>query len=763
VSVAGTQNVVFTVSITDADGDTATDTHTITITDGQGPGDGNAVALDVDEDDLPAGSDTSKESLTDTDTVTFSPVGSDGIASYALLGSDATITVNVNGVVGQDLFWTNDAGVLNAHLGSAAGTVVLTVSLVSPNLGAGTVQVSAELKGALPHVNATGENTITITGITVQASDVDGDTATAAVTVNVVDDVPTPADPEYAMLVNGAGPLVSGLDLDPDSSLSNNLGADGGTVRFSPSLEGSDSGLTSHGVPIIYDVSPDGLTLTGNASGSPVFVITLNPGTATYSIDMEDIVDSRTQVNFSDGAFNFVGGNNEWAGFIPDGETVAVPIDNDSRDLLLTPEINGVHDGSINTTANSGGVGSGASVGTGETFRVDFVTDLRGDPQSTGGGDYDTLSKRDHVFDGHYLVNGSTAVFTATGGTTVNIAAFDDLDGNTQVGDAAAPDPITGVAINYNGQQLFIDLNAPLSPSYVIGGRTFTIVENVNGSINVGGVFGDSTTSTQIAVFTATSYNSLEYTYVSGDPFKIGNFGAAVPTNDPVSFSVPIEVVDGDGDVAASSIGITLTPTGESIHDYSTSLVPVTATAGAGGNPEQHIIGSDLGDTLTGNANANALSGGEGNDLLTGAGGNDILAGGPGADTLIGGQGNDLLTGGSGNDLFKWGLGDAGSTTATDIVADFGTGDVLNLDDMLTTPDHTGATLDNYLHISYDSTEDRTVVEVSLTGSFTTTTTTGPVGGSDQLIYINGQNLVGSFTTQETLINDLISSGKLVA
>ncbi len=144
------------------------------------------------------------------------------------------------------------------------------------------------------------------------------------------------------------------------------------------------AGLSSNGVPIIYDVSPDGLSLTAFAGNTSVFVITLNPTAATYSVDMNAVVDVVTLVDFNDGAFNFVGGNDEWAGFIPVGETVAVPIDNNSQDLLLTPQLNHQYGGSINTNANEGGVGSGA-MGVGpadETFRIDFVVDLRGDPQS---------------------------------------------------------------------------------------------------------------------------------------------------------------------------------------------------------------------------------------------------------------------------------------------------------------------------------------------------------------------------------------------
>ena len=60
-----------------------------------------------------------------------------------------------------------------------------------------------------------------------------------------------------------------------------------------------------------------------------------------------------------------------------------------------------------------------------ETFRIDFVTDLSGNP---AGITYADAANRDHVFDGHYTVNGSTAVFASTTGSIVNFAAFIDDD-----------------------------------------------------------------------------------------------------------------------------------------------------------------------------------------------------------------------------------------------------------------------------------------------------------------------------------------------
>ena len=114
----------------------------------------------------------------------------------------------------------------------------------------------------------------------------------------------------------------------------------------------------------------DGLTLTGSTAGGPVFVIVLNPATATYTVDMIGTVDVTTDVDFSSGGYDFAGGNTAWNGFIPTTEVLGgVVVDNNSPDLLLTPERVGLPAGTINTTATAGGVGgagggSGNNVGT---------------------------------------------------------------------------------------------------------------------------------------------------------------------------------------------------------------------------------------------------------------------------------------------------------------------------------------------------------------------------------------------------------------
>jgi Ca2+-binding RTX toxin-like protein len=58
----------------------------------------------------------------------------------------------------------------------------------------------------------------------------------------------------------------------------------------------------------------------------------------------------------------------------------------------------------------------------------------------------------------------------------------------------------------------------------------------------------------------------------------------------------------------------------------------------------ENILGSKLGDTLTGNSSANVLTGDAGNDTINGGAGNDTVLGGAGDDTMDGGAGVDILS-----------------------------------------------------------------------------------------------------------------------
>ncbi|MCH1926802.1 type I secretion C-terminal target domain-containing protein, partial [Shewanella sp. C32] len=447
-------------------------------------------------------------------------------------------------------------------IGSLNGVAVLQLSLSDTSLAAGTtgnVTVTATQLTVLPHatgVDGAGEafnfDNITISGITVVATDTDGDTAEGTLDINVDDSLPTALDPFTVSVSNTSGGTGNAY-LDADNDVSNNYGADSaGSVIFTQAtIDGLLSqGLSSGLAPLEYAISADGtvLTATNSNDDSVVFTITLQPTDFDdqYVVHMSQPVDSLSYVDFNNGGYDFVGGNSIWAGF------TQADISN-SQDLLLTA-VNGTS--TVNTTSSTGGIGN-AHVNSGEGMRVDYVTDLFGDAK-----DIDTIT-----FDGHYTVNGGSATFDVgnNNSSTVTVKAFDDADGNNHVGDGVQ-DTITQIAISYGDEDLVINA----AGEYTVGGHLFTVSFSADGSASVEGVVNGTT----LAAYTYNGYNSIEWSNTGGDSFQIGDFGATTVTTKDVSLSVPVVVQDGDGDTAPSSLGITLTapdtPTTETPHAMAT-------------------------------------------------------------------------------------------------------------------------------------------------------------------------------------------------
>ncbi len=702
-------SVSFAIKVVDTDTDEATSsTHTITITDdGTVPLVGNETGT-VNESALANANATGSGGGT---------VTASGVFDITLDG-DALSSLVVNGVN------VTAATALSPITASTSANATLVVGKNAE----GQYTWTYTLTDNVTDVNQAG--TPEVDSFNVVVTDADGDvSATATVKVTIVDDVPTAVVSDYAVVQNVAGAPVSfDLDLDqPTSTLANNYGADGGTIRFAPTLNGQPSGLTYGGgvTPIMYVVSGGGLILTGMAGTTSVFVLTLDPATGTYTVDMNAPVDSISTVNFSDGTYDFVGGNGAWAGFVPDGQGFGeIPLNDDSTDLLLTPFGTAT---TINGNANAAGAGGGAggqNIGVGEGVRVDFVVDLGGNPAGSGG--YTTAANRDHTFDGHYVANGASLKFgDGTSNTTLKITARDETpatDANNIVGDGVL-DSVTSVVISYDGMNqtvTFANIGTtattfPVGNPGGLANRTYT-VQFVNVDPGAGVqyavlVTGILDTKVSIATFTANGYSSLEVLNTAGDDFDITGFGAAVQSTNPVSFSVPVEVIDGDGDIAGSMLGVTLTQAGAGIQDFSDS----GATTAASTLASPHIMGSDFGDTLTGDAGNNVLSGGLGDDTLTGGAGND---------TLFGGAGADILVGGLGADTFKWSLGDQGSTgtPARDVVTDFTVGaggDVLDLRDLL--QGESTANLGQFLQFGVESSKLVLSVDHDGGGSFAAT------------------------------------------
>ncbi|MGU5642928.1 type I secretion C-terminal target domain-containing protein [Aeromonas caviae] len=459
---------------------------------------------------------------------------------------------------------------------------------------------------------------------------------------------------------------------------------------------------------------------------------------------------------------------------------------NDSKDLLLTAMTGGVDGGTVNTTANTGGISGGASIGLGEAMRIDFVVDLTGSPGSSGSyGDPAT-----HAFEAHYDVNGASALFTAIGssGSSVKIVARQDVDNDNDIGDGNK-ESLTAVAISFNGSTKVVSIAAGMSQIVSVGGRNFTV--NFSDDDPGAGVAYVATvvgvvSNTKLAAYTADGYNSLEFHYAAGSDFKIGDFGSSVATPGiPVSLQLPVTLTDGDGDAVHSNIGLSLLPEAPFTADYDAAASAVNVTFNS---TQGHAIGSDFGDSITGNSLDNILSGGAGDDLLLGAGGkdtlvggtgndqldggsgndtllgesgndtltgglgNDILLGRDGNDLLIGGTGSDTLTGGAGKDTFKWMAGDAGGT---DTIKDFTTGangDVLDLSELLSGEHADASTLDHYLTFASGPGSGKSTLTIDLDGAGSGTTT-------HTILFDNVDLTAGKSNLQ--IIQDLLDQGNL--
>jgi Ca2+-binding RTX toxin-like protein len=171
------------------------------------------------------------------------------------------------------------------------------------------------------------------------------------------------------------------------------------------------------------------------------------------------------------------------------------------------------------------------------------------------------------------------------------------------------------------------------------------------------------------------------------------------------------------------------------------------------------------------------LSGGTGDDRLDGGAGADVLSGGDGRDLIVGGQGADNLSGGLGADIFAWELNDGATAGApvTDTITDFDLatraagGDVLDLRDLLV-GETAGSVLGqdnlaNFLHFEKSGAD--TIVHISTTGGFAADphAVGAPSGvvtsAENQRIVLTGVDMIGAYTTDQQVIQDLLTKGKL--
>ncbi|PSS59656.1 hypothetical protein C6558_37340 [Ensifer sp. NM-2] len=746
----------YDVTVDDGHGGTATQTVTITIT---GTNDGVSVnglssstEVTMYEKNLPDGSSPNAAALTQTGS--FSVTTPDGLAG---------LTVNGTAVVTAGVFTANQT--VDTALG------LLTITGYTPTTVNGVVTGATFTYSYLLQDNSTGHTSAGPDGgvfdnFTVAVTDEDGSSTSAVLNVEITDDTPSAIDPDHLHLTNKAGTEAIAY-LDADRNVDDNVGADqGGTVRFASSLNGSNSGFTSSGAAIYYYVVGNTLIASTSSTSAAdntkwVFEVEINQDGSlagsndSYGVTMYGKVDSASNVNFNGGSYAFSGGNTNWVGFVPNGQ-INSPQNDDSPDLLITPI--GDDAKRINGTANSVGVSGGdggQKIGSDEGVRLNFVSDLTGTPTATN---YNSVSPG-HTFDEHYLVNGASVKFGSIGNgrsTAVFVASddndFGDASEDNRINDST-PEPITRVIISHSGNNanpsdntFVVDFSTGNTQSITVDGLSYRITRNLlTNEVKVEGLVDNTT----VAVYTADQYTTLDVYYGTGsdtfanadDSFALTGFGSAVVATDPVSISIPVELVDADGDKAGgASIDLTFEPDGQAMAgsasdevfaatshadsfngaggmdmvSYQSASAGVVASlaapaansgdaAGDGYTAIEGLVGSSYNDVLTGDSLGNTLIGDSGSDALYGNSGNDILVGGTGDDFLYGGTGSDTMTGGSGKDTFVVDL-DSLQLGIDDVITDYNYAENDNVDlSALLGNLPTGTNLDgNYVQVVQD-------------------------------------------------------------
>ncbi|MDP3300964.1 MAG: Ig-like domain-containing protein [Sulfuricurvum sp.] len=629
---AATDNATFTV--TDGDGDTVNISIAFNITDANVPSAGTTDAY-VDDDALGGNAaaglgdwidtnlDSDNNEATYSGTLTHTP-GGDIPVVISLAGMNG-----LSGTVGTESVtysWNNTTKTLSAS--SIGRGEVFTVKVDDVNTGEYTVT----LKQNVLHASGNNENDATV-ALNYTVTDSDSSPAVPAGTLNITfdDDMPSVIDPMTAYVVNKTGSLgtITGVGLDIDNNVDNNYGADGGTVSFA-APNGSDSGYTTstqhiylytNGLTMIGSTlaGSDFVTAMAGSATSGAFVVTLDPNGSvpdTYDFTLLKQIDGGIgNFNTSTGTWDFHGGNTNYA-YYDDTSGNGLP------SVLVTPT--GLAGKTINETANEVGVsgatgpgGGGQDTGSGEAIRVDFVDqNISGLPKNI---DYNTLTA-DHAFLNHVMVNGAVATFAVNPNdtTTVNFRAFDDFDYGTanEPNDVGDYQTLPGGKISEQITRVIVNGIAYVATNVAAG-----IVFEANGSVTISGI----TNSKTVAVFTDSGFTTVEYHYVSGDPFSLAGFGASTfNPGELVNMAFDLAVTDGDGDRVLIEDGIQIQL-----------------------SPDDHIVIQDFGgvDYLEAPTDSQAVTlvGLDGDDTLIGKDGNDILIGGEGNDTLIGGDGNDTL------------------------------------------------------------------------------------------------------------------------
>jgi T1SS-143 domain-containing protein len=593
---------------------------------------------------------------------------------------------------------------------------------------------------------------------------------------------------------------LSGANADTSGSTdTTNSATASGTIAVSDAdgqaltvtLGAPSTALTSGGQAISWQTSNGGHTLTGSAGGNTVVSVTIDDA-GQYSVTLagpidhpvttaEDVASFGVVVNVSDGITSSSG-------------TLTIGVEDDSP-VIATPNsailFNGTNasvTGDLNLSFGADSAGSPRAVFAGTTVDGSGnITATRTD--STGA----TVNTGYLTYNGsrlHYVSNadGSLTAASDTGNVAVFTVAGNAARGDYTVTMLQALDPVSvssvvfgSVSAGNNGSYSFSDGNNTYNVTaqgFLSNGSTST----VNTSANSFGVANQSLDTGERLVFGFSASNAT-VTSIGFTAQGLANGESATwRAYDSAGNLVGSGSLAGTGGGSGGDVSVTLT---SAANFGGSAIASIEFGAGSSTGYKLHL------DSLAGNsttlnqviglqahgvdgdgdstaaqglslsfASASSITGTTGADALGGGSGSNTVSGGSGDDIIYGGAGGDTLTGGAGSDVFAWHLADQGiaGTPATDVVTDFNNasgGDVLDLRDLLT--GESSGNLSNYLHFSTSGAN--TTISISSSGGFSGGYSSGAV---DQVITLQGVDLIGGMTTDAQVIADLLNRGKLI-
>ena len=259
---------------------------------------------------------------------------------------------------GSSIEWTGTG--TNQLTGSAAGKNIVKISI--DEFG----KYAVTLLGPVDHPASSQSLTF---GVGVAVSDGTA-TTSSSFQINVTDSVPTLGLPDTALMSNAANTLLIGnLNLDVGSdkhgaSIKITGTTDSQGYIIAKPLNGADNTnhLSYNGAKLKYIPQGDGSLLATTDAGIAVFKVSSDPISGQYKIENYKTIDPF--VVTGTGSVSISGGNK-------DSYSVSASVGN-LFNITATGTSNGVAS-TVNTSANSFGVGSGQSISLGDVLTFNFT------------------------------------------------------------------------------------------------------------------------------------------------------------------------------------------------------------------------------------------------------------------------------------------------------------------------------------------------------------------------------------------------------